>query len=198
MPSLFGPTKYAPVHPRRELITSRTPISIYVSRAGVRRIVTGHNVEGIAVVKRDDVMPSKELGEAFPGATLGHLWVTSSLPVNDNNDDTDGATRKPDGDLGIVMKSGLNLQYTDLAPGGSVPMHRTPSLDYNILISGKLLLVMEDGSETLADKPGDIVVQRGTIHAWKNPGPEWARWVTILIDAKPAVVNGTPLGLSLG
>lgn len=65
---------------------------------------------------------------------------------------TDGATRKPDGDLGIVMKSGLNLQYTDLAPGGSVPMvrlyikrecvastdsrrlqHRTPSLDYNIL-----------------------------------------------------------------
>lgn len=56
-----------------------------------------------------------------------------------------------------------------------------------------MILVMEDGSETLIDNPGDTVVQRGTIHAWRNPGPEWTRWITVVIDAKPAVVNGTAL-----
>ena len=60
-------------------------------------------------------------------------------------------------------------------------------------VSGKLILVMEDGSETLIENPGDVVVQRGTVHAWKNPGPEWVRWVTILIDAQPAVVNDVAL-----
>ena len=60
-------------------------------------------------------------------------------------------------------------------------------------MSGKLILIMEDGSETLLDQPGDTVVQRGTIHAWKNPGPEWTRWVTILMDANPAVVNQVAL-----
>ncbi|KAI0669831.1 hypothetical protein C8Q78DRAFT_148326 [Trametes maxima] len=109
------------------------------------------------------------------------------------NSRTDGAARKADGDLGIVKKSGTNLQYTDLAPGATATSHRTSSLDYNILISGKLILIMEDGLETTFDTPGDVVVQRGTIHAWKNPGPEWARWITILIDAKPALVNGKAL-----
>lgn len=39
------------------------------------------------------------------------------------------------------------------------------------------------------------MIQRGTIHAWKNPGPDWTRWVTIVVDAKPAIVNGTVLGM---
>lgn len=52
---------------------------------------------------------------------------------------------------------------------------------------------MEDGSETLIENPGDVVIQRGTVHAWKNPGPGWVRWITIVIDAEPAVVNGSPL-----
>ncbi|KAI0375066.1 hypothetical protein BV20DRAFT_933593 [Pilatotrama ljubarskyi] len=160
---------------------------------GLRRVVTGHRADGVAVVKSDGVIPSKEVRESFPGVRVGPLWATGPLPVDDNNDEADGATRKPDGDLGLVMKSGTNVQYTDLAPGASAPAHRTSSLDHNILISGRLILVMEDGSEFLLDKPGDVVVQRGTIHGWRNPGPEWTRWITVLIDAKPAVVNGKVL-----
>lgn len=57
---------------------------------------------------------------------------------------------------------------------------------------------MEDGSETLLENPGDVVVQRGTIHGWKNPGPGWARWATVLIDAHPAVVNGVALKADIG
>ncbi|KAI0655144.1 hypothetical protein C8Q70DRAFT_924316 [Cubamyces menziesii] len=161
-------------------------------RPGVRRVVTGHRAaDGVAVVKSDNTMPYEQV--RFPGLRVGRLWVTTSLPANDNNENTDGATRTADGDLGIVARSGVNFQYTDMAPGASVAAHRTSSLDHNILISGKLILVMEDGSETLLDQPGDIVVQRGTIHGWKNPGPEWTRWLTVIIDAKPAVVNGKAL-----
>ena len=54
-------------------------------------------------------------------------------------------------------------------------------------------MVMEDGSEHLIDQPGSIVVQKGTMHAWRNPGPEWAHWVTVLIDADPPVMDGKPL-----
>ncbi|PIL31898.1 hypothetical protein GSI_06602 [Ganoderma sinense ZZ0214-1] len=164
--------------------------------AGIRRIVTGHSLEGVAVVKIDSVVDSHDMGPMIPGAHVGPIWKTGALPVPDNNEETDGATRPLDGQIG-VMKSGTNLQYTDLAPGASAPMHRTSSLDHNILLSGKLVLIMEDGCETLLDKPGDTVVQRGTIHAWRNPGPEWTRWVTILMDADPAVVNGVILPVEM-
>ncbi|TBU45093.1 hypothetical protein BD309DRAFT_956925 [Dichomitus squalens] len=164
---------------------------------GVRRIVTGHSVDGVAVAKIDGVVDWHEVGPKMPGVRVGSMWKTGALPVKDNNDETDGATRTPDGDFGMIMKSGTNLQYTDLAPGASAPMHRTSSLDHNILLSGKLILIMEDGSETLLEKPGDTVVQRGTIHAWRNPGPEWTRWITIIIDAEPAVVHGRPLPAEL-
>lgn len=52
---------------------------------------------------------------------------------------------------------------------------------------------MEDGNETLIDKPGDTVVMRGSMHAWRNPGPGWTRWVSVLVDADAAVVNGERL-----
>ena len=52
---------------------------------------------------------------------------------------------------------------------------------------------MEDGTEKLIKNPGDAVVQKGTMHAWKNQSQEWARWVTVLIAAEPAVVDGKQL-----
>jgi hypothetical protein len=89
-----------------------------------------------------------------------------------------------------------------------ISQHRSPSLDHNILskllfcqsvhlivsrlhaVSGRLILMMEDGSEYLLDRPGDVVIQKGTMHAWRNPGPDVARWVAVIVDAEPAVVNG--------
>ena len=54
--------------------------------------------------------------------------------------------------------------------------------------------MLEDGTEQLIDQPGTLVVQKGTMHAWRNPGPEWARWICVLVDAEQAVVNGQTLG----
>ncbi|KAF9822139.1 hypothetical protein IEO21_00133 [Rhodonia placenta] len=162
--------------------------------ADLRRAVTGHDDCGTACVRSDDLLPSSE-SPTFPGVWGNNIWVTKATPTGDNNSDVDGAARQPDSDLGIVMRNGTVLRYTDLAPGALAAM--TSSLDYNILIQGKLVLIMEDGTETKFETPGDIVIQRGTMHAWKNPGPGWARWVTVLVDAKPAVMNGIPLPMEV-
>lgn len=61
-------------------------------------------------------------------------------------------------------------------------------------VHGKLILIMEDGTETLLENPGDVVIQRGTMHAWRNPGPKWTRWITVILDANPVVVSGRQLG----
>jgi len=53
---------------------------------------------------------------------------------------------------------------------------------------------MEDGSETHLKTPGDSVIQKGSLHAWKNPSStNWTRWITVLVSAEPAVVNGVSL-----
>ncbi|PCH33686.1 hypothetical protein WOLCODRAFT_147769 [Wolfiporia cocos MD-104 SS10] len=168
-------------------MTADTPLP------ALRRVVTGHDENGIAAVRSDDRIDAKVL-PAFPTARAASIWLTDATPTNDNNSGVDGATRQPDGDLGAVMHNGTVFRYTDLGPGATAAMHRTSSLDYNILIHGRLVLQMEDGSETTFDTPGDVVVQRGTIHAWRNPGPEWTRWVSVLIDAHPAVVGGRTMG----
>ncbi|KAI5121260.1 hypothetical protein M0805_002305 [Coniferiporia weirii] len=159
----------------------------------VRRIVTGHNDEGQGTVRTNSLIPGEDSNSpGCEGLRSGGLWTTESVPSKDTNDDVDGAQRHIDGQ-GLVMRNGTNLRFTDLAPGASSPMHRTSSVDYNTLISGKLVLVMDDGSETLVENPGDTVVMRGSMHAWRNPGPEWARWVSVLIDAEPALVDGSAL-----
>lgn len=72
--------------------------------------------------------------------------------------------------------------------------HRTSSVDLNILVQGELVLIMEDGSEKHLKNPGDTVVQKGTIHGWRNPGATWTRWVTVALDADSSLgVNGEKL-----
>jgi hypothetical protein len=61
-------------------------------------------------------------------------------------------------------------------------------------VKGEIILIMDDGTETHLKNPGDVVIQKGTAHAWKNPGTKWTRLATVLVDAKYAVVNGQELG----
>ncbi|KAG7450556.1 uncharacterized protein BT62DRAFT_521802 [Guyanagaster necrorhizus] len=129
------------------------------------------------------------------------IWRTlDSLPTNDNNSSEDGILRtlNPYINLGIVPSNGSNCAATELPPGAVTPMHRTSSLDYNILVHGEVILLMEDGTEKLLDTPGDTVVMKGAMHAWKNPSStSWARWVTVLLSAEPALINGNTLAPEL-
>jgi len=157
-----------------------------------RRVVTGHSESGVAIVKiNEEIIPKETRNRTHIKA--GTIWVTDSVPVKDNSEDVDGGTRVPSRDFGLVAPGGTNCNFTDLAPGTMSSWHRTSSIDHNILIYGKLILKLDNGSETLLENPGDVVVQRGTMHAWYNPGPGWARWVCVLIDADPVNSNGKVL-----
>lgn len=67
------------------------------------------------------------------------------------------------------------------------------ALIWSYLVSGRAVHVLEDGSEQEVG-PGDTVIQRGTNHRWENRTNEWVRWVSVLVEAKPVVVNGKELG----
>ncbi|KAH7916406.1 hypothetical protein BJ138DRAFT_1139659 [Hygrophoropsis aurantiaca] len=163
---------------------------------GPRRIVTTHDAQGKAIASFDAEAPSSQM-LGMEALRTGSYWATlDGVPTNDNNSLEDGAARQV-GEHGLVAPGATNFKYTDLAPGASTPMHRTTSIDYNILISGELILITEAGEEKHIKNPGDAVIQKGTNHAWRNPTTEWARWATVLVDAKPAVVDGKELGFHI-
>ncbi|KQS03777.1 cupin [Sphingomonas sp. Leaf357] len=152
----------------------------------VRRIVTGHDAAGKAVVLSDAAFD----GVPNPSGTSLHttIWSSQGLPV-DNDDASDGRERK----LDLTLPGGSIIRVVDMLPGTVAPMHRTNSLDYGIVISGAIELILDDRHSTLVE-PGGIVVQRGTIHSWRNPSADvTARVAFVLIDATPATVNDVPL-----
>jgi quercetin dioxygenase-like cupin family protein len=152
----------------------------------IRRVVTGHNKTGDATVVSDKEFQPKLV--ASGDAEFALLWTAPDLPV-DNNDDTDGAER----DAGLTLKGGSVIRVVDMLPGRSSPMHRTNSLDYGIVVKGELELIL-DNDETVQLKEGDLVVQRGTIHMWRNPNPDTVcRIVFILTEATAVEVDGKAL-----
>ena len=152
----------------------------------VRRIVTGHNAAGRAVFRSDDQFEPRDIPSGDAAFSL--IWTAPDLPV-DNNDETDGRER----DAGLTLHGGSVIRVVDMHPGGVSPMHRTNSIDYGIVLSGALELELDDGAKTLLG-PGDIVVQRGTMHLWRNPSDsETCRIVFVLTEATPVKVNGEPL-----
>ena len=85
------------------------------------------------------------------------------------------------------------MRIVDLAPGSLSPLHRTETVDYGIVLAGIVVLVLDDGSET-ALAAGDVVVQRGTSHAWANPGEDTSRMAFVLVDGRFGEELGTLLG----
>ena len=121
-------------------------------------------------------------------AAFSLVWTTATVPA-DNDDETDGRNR----DAGLTLNQGSVIRIVDMLPGGSSPMHRTNSIDYGIVLSGDVELELDDGAVTTA-RSGDIIVQRGTMHLWRNPSvTEVCRIAFILIEAKPVLIGGIPL-----
>jgi quercetin dioxygenase-like cupin family protein len=152
---------------------------------GVRRIVTGHDGNGRAIVVRDTVLAASERADAQ--VRFFKIWTTDRSPA-DNMDPGDAAERES----GLTLAGGSVIRVTDLAPGMRSPMHRTSSVDYGIVLQGEIDLELDDGAVTSV-RAGEIVVQRGTIHAWVNNTSDWCRIAFVLIDAVPVVVAGKTL-----
>lgn len=150
--------------------------------ASVRRVVTGHDEKGFAVIRSDTqfdpaVVPSGD-------AAFALVWTAATVPV-DNNDETDGRER----DAGLTIHNGSVIRIVDMLPGGVSPMHRTNSIDYGIVLSGEVELELDRGEKTIL-KPGDICVQRGTMHLWRTFGDQPCRIAFILTEAKPYLHAG--------
>jgi quercetin dioxygenase-like cupin family protein len=143
----------------------------------IRRVVTGHNDQGLAVVAVD---------ETAQGEIVTQGWMTDTLPSN-NVDDFETGMSQP----GPSIPGGSALRMVDINPGYRSAMHRTSTIDYVFILSGELDMEL-DGGETVHLNGGDIVIQRGTNHRWNNSDGV-CRLASVLIKAEPVVVNGKTL-----
>jgi mannose-6-phosphate isomerase-like protein (cupin superfamily) len=165
-----------------------------------RRVVTGHDASGKAVVLIDGAAPNAKLRKAT-GLTSTLLWVSDGSPA-DNSGNADSADRDigvappprgsifrivdfpPASEVGTVDNAAM-LKEMGLSGGHADPrhatMHRTRSVDYAVVISGEIDMLLDDSEVHLG--AGDVLVQRGTNHAWVNRGKENCRIAFVLIDA---------------
>ena len=150
----------------------------------IRRVVTGHDASGRAIVEIDEV--AENLVSSRPGATACVVWTTEGFPV-DNTGEEDAGLRK----TGTTLDNGTVFRILELAPGVSPRNHRTDSIDYAFVMTGQV--DMELDAATVHLKAGDVLVQRGTIHNWVNRGTEPCVIAFVLIAAKPVTVGGKVL-----
>ena len=152
----------------------------------VRRVVTGHDADGRAVVKIDDVRSGGSTSVSRPGASSCLVWTTDASPA-DNNDNVDGAQRK----VGTTSPGGTVFRIITYQPGVAPRVHRSNSIDYIVVLSGEICMQLDDSEVTL--KTGDVLVQRGTIHNWVNRGAVPCVIACVLVDAKPVTAGGRRL-----
>lgn len=150
----------------------------------LRRVITGHDGDGKAVVKIDEV--SQNLSTGRPGRSACVVWTTESFPV-DNTGGTDQGLPQ----VRTTLKNGTVFRVIEFSPGVAPRNHRTDSIDYAIVISGEIDMELDDSVVHL--KAGDVLVQRGTIHNWVNRGNEPCVMAFVLIDAKPVEAGGKVL-----
>ncbi len=173
------------------------------------RVITGHDEEGNAIIVENGPIPTTMDFDAIPGTKFHEIWNTTETPSLINLDDQDPTL----GPVVLSPpKNGTRIRFVDIPPDteefltqgkdkmegvfssiGSSEfstvkensphplMHRTESVDYGIVIEGELTLIVDDGEAQL--KPGSVVIQRGTNHAWANKSNKMCRIVFILVDA---------------
>ena len=150
----------------------------------VRRVITGHDANGKAIVAIDEV--ATHLFEGRPGATGCNVWTTEGFPANNDGND-DAGLRK----VGTTLPNGTIFRILEFAPGLAPRNHRTDSIDYIVVLSGEIDMELDDTTVHL--KAGDVMVQRGTIHNWINRGTAPCVLAVILVAAKSVDAGGNVL-----
>lgn len=179
-----------------------------MSFPAIHRVVTGHDADGKAIIASDGPLPTVVELQAIPGMIFHEVWETQDMPapVDNASDPTTGPT------MHGPPKGGTRIRFVDFPPephdfaeeeerikslfdelnnaeGLTVTatsphpmMHRTEAVDYGIVIEGELTLVLDDSEVAL--KPGSVVIQRGTNHAWANRSGQPCRMLFIQIDGQ--------------
>ena len=146
----------------------------------IRRVVTGHDRNDVAKVILDG--PATNAKYPGPGTVSTLIWCSDKTPA-------DISVGEQIEDMGRRIlgspppPNGTRFAVIDFPPGNTAVTHRTETLDYVLVLSGEIDMDMDDSTVKL--RAGDVMVQRGTNHAWVNRGKERARVAFVLIDAKP-------------
>jgi hypothetical protein len=171
----------------------------------IRRIITGHNARGKSIIAQDAVATSILEMKAVPGLRATDLWETTTAPA-DLSSDADPVARPvhlepaatgtifrvvefpPDAAISKGANSrevfaSLGASHTVDTTSATPMMHKTASVDYAIVLSGEIWAVMDEGETCM--KTGDVLIQRGTNHAWSNRTHEPAMVAFILVGATP-------------
>jgi hypothetical protein len=182
-----------------------------MNEAIVRRIVTGHDASGRAIIQQDGPVPRVQRIGGAHGPVFFEVWNTRGMPAP-----IDRASGEPP-EEGILLsppRHGTRIRVLDIPPddaslsrltpeqaaahfaevgaadasshAGSGArhafMHRTETIDYGIVLEGEITLIMDEG-EAVATA-GDIIIQRGTNHGWANRSNRNCRIAFILIDGR--------------
>ena len=170
----------------------------------IRRVVTGLTADGRSCILFDGPAGSVKEMESMPGVALTDLWE-AGVPA-DNSGTADAAARpvrlEPPGTGSIfrivefppdsVWRTGADsaAAFSSIgaghapADGSSDPMrHKTATIDYIAVLQGEIYAVLDEG-ETLL-RPGDVFVQRGTVHSWSVSGDQPCLIAVVLISSKP-------------
>lgn len=164
----------------------------------INRFITDHNDKAEAVFSNK--VPEELQWEELPdGARFCLGYTTDNFPVK-VNDGTDIANYEKylENKPGIMIPGGTVLRLVDMRPGVTSPMHRTVSLDYGVVLEGEVELVLDSGEVRLM-KRGDVAIQRGTNHAWRNASStQWARMLYVLQESESLKVGDKDLGEDYG
>lgn len=172
----------------------------------IRRVITGHDANGKSIVAIDEVM-TPDLGhvltpEGQPNVRLSDVWIARTVPTsNAGSEDAveDKVTLHPPAGgavfrtLEIPPDSERNFDtmkaYFERMGAGSAlegkkhpGMHKTRSLDFLIIVSGEVWMILDE--EEVLLKAGDVCVQRGTLHAWSNRSDKPCVLAAVLVDAE--------------
>jgi len=149
----------------------------------IRRVVTGHDKNGKAVVKIDEISKTVISTRANQNSTV--IWATRKWPIDLNEEiDMSAEVKKTTVDNGTVFR------IVRFGPGVAPRNHRTESIDYAVVMAGEIDMELDDGV-VVHLKQGDALVQGGTIHNWKNNGKVDCVIAFVLIHARlPKSVSG--------
>jgi quercetin dioxygenase-like cupin family protein len=150
----------------------------------IRRVVTGHDAQGRAKVLIDEQV--KNVISTRPGASSSVVWSSQGFPVNNDGDHDPSADS-----IETTIANGTVFRIVKYDPGVTPRNHRTDSIDYAVVISGEIDMVLD--LDTVHLKQGDVLVQRGTVHNWVNNGKEPCFIAFALIAAKPETAGGKSL-----
>ena len=144
-----------------------------------RRIVTGHDAEGKPIVLTDGLATNHKFPDKSISSTM--MWSTNASPTSILGEEDEGARI-----LGSAPPAnGSRFTMMEFKPGNTVHgLHRTDTVDYVICLSGEIDMFVDD-IRYVTLRAGDVLIQRGTDHAWVNRATEPCRLAVVLIDALP-------------